>query len=227
MSVSSDVQQIDDLVTENYATFDPSILAGYESIFNREINIQFYYPNIDEPDKRIVRIRILEKQEGSSLEEIRMEISSEADISFLLESVIGSEQFSSLQSMNRLRIEFSKFSRSVAELLEKSVTAPTEYEVKFEQREDYGGRLVFMQKLRLRQVEVFSIEFVLADDDLVRNQAQHRFNKLRMELAQKSNEYEQQMQRLEKKNPSLARNIRKSVEFAVQQRIIQEVTDTR
>ena len=227
MSVSSDTQQIDDLVTENYATFDPSILAGYESIFNREINLQFYYPNTTTPEKRIVRVRVLEKHEGDALEEVRMEISSEFDISFLLEAVIGRSQFATLQSENHLRIEFSKFSRCVTELLEKSVTASDECEVKFEQREDYGGRLVFLQKLRLRLLEVFSIDFVLADDELVRNQAQHRFNKLRMELAQKANEYEQQMQRLEAKNPSLARNIRKSVEFSVQQRVIQEATDSR
>lgn len=232
MSYANDKQSYD-LVTENYTTFDPSLLAGYEIVFNREINLYFSYFDSDdkgkgnetEEEKRIVRFRILEKREDS-LEEIRMEIFSEADITFMLESVITTQSFRDLSAKNRLRIKFEDFSRSVIDLLEKSVTAPDDCQIRYLQNEDYSGRLVFMQTLRLRKLEVFSIDFVLSQDDLVRNQAQYRFNRLKMELDQKSEEYKQQMQRLEAKNPSFAKQIRKSVEFSVQQRIIQEAPDT-
>lgn len=225
MSYANDKQSYD-LVTENYTTFDPSLLAGYEIVFNREINLFFsYFNDKEESEKRIVRFRILEKHE-SSLEEIRMEIFSENDITFMLESVITTQTFRDLAEKNRLRIKFEDFSHSVIDLLEKSVTAPNDCQIKYQQNEDYSGRLVFMQTLRLRQLEVFSIDFVLSQDDLVRSQAQYRFNRLKMELDQKNEEYKQQLQRLEAKNPSFAKQIRKSVEFSVQQRIIQDSPDT-
>jgi hypothetical protein len=218
MSKSGDSDQSLNLIAESYTAMDPSMLAGYRIIFNKEINLFFAYPGETELDKRIVRFRILEKGESVDvLEEIRIEISTEKDIAFALECTIKAGDFEEIQAKNHLRIEFKGFSNSISDLLVRSVQNAKEYQVKFEQGADYGGDLIFYQTLRLRAVEVFRLTFVQSSDDFVRSNVQYRFNKLMIDLQQKTQEFDQQIGRLESRNPFLAKQIRENVEYTVKQ----------
>jgi hypothetical protein len=208
-------------MSETYTIADPSLLAGYTMLFNREINLFFVFPDDSDPEQRIVRIRILEKnnREGA-LEEIRIEILTEKDLAFALECKIGSTEFQEIQSQNRLRIEFEGFANSIADLLKRSVEKAKEYQVKFVQGGDYGGNLVFYQILRLRSVEVFRLAFVQCADEFVRNSVQYRFNKLKIDLMEKTQEFDEQMRKLEYKNASLAKHIKGAIENAVKQQLL-------
>jgi hypothetical protein len=221
MSVLSGLNESASLIAETYASIDPSVLAGYTIFFNREVILFFFFQDEADAEKRIVRVRILEKKDKEgTLEELRIEISTEKDLAFSLECIIGPSEFLEIQQQSHLRIEFHEFANSVADLLKRSVENAKEYQVKFIQGKDYGGSLAFYQTLRLRAVEVFRLAFVQSSDEFVRNNVQYRFNKLKVDLMQKTQEFEEQMRKLESKNPSLARHIRDAVENAVKQQLL-------
>jgi hypothetical protein len=199
------------LLAETRAQSDPSVSEGFSIVFNNEALITF--PESDVP--QIVRVRVLEKRESdlAPVECVSLELRREDQVEFYLTASFAQREFDAFAKQNKLTVEFDNFSRSLIDLFTRSVKQPKDYRVQFEQRDE----LVFIQTLRLRAVEVFRITFAPGQQDFVRRHVQFRFNTLKMELQRTAQEYALLMSKLETKNPSLARQIKKVVETAVQE----------
>ncbi|OHT07322.1 hypothetical protein TRFO_24592 [Tritrichomonas foetus] len=206
-------------MNEDFAAMDPTILEGYNIKFNREVKVTFLLENGEEDEVYIVRFRIFEKSQNSDLDEVRLEMAIDNNIGLFLECNVSASDFEKLKTENRLRVEFKDFSRSVQELLERSVKKSQECFITFKQGEDFGGELTFLQKLKLRKVNVFALHFSLSNEDFVRKQVQYRFNKIKLDLRLKDDEINTQIQRISEKNPSLAKSLQNSVTAALNKKM--------
>jgi hypothetical protein len=192
-------------------------MDGFDICFNNEVPVSFRTESGFEP--RAIRVRVLERNSDSGLDEVRLEITDDENIASYLLCSVPASAYPDLAKSNGLKAEFKDFSSSITSLLTRSVEKPAEYQLQFIKGEDDSGQLIFLQKLRLRSVTIFTLDFIQAGADFVRKQAQFRFNALKVELQRKSKEYDNQMSRLESKNPSLAKQMRNSVESSVQEKL--------
>jgi hypothetical protein len=201
-------------LAESHSQYDPTVIDGFSPLFNKEVRITFVIPDRP-PDSRIVRARIFARGDPENIQAIRLEITQEAELKFYLVCSLDAAGFEALEKAHNLRPAFSDFSKSVIDLLERSVRFPKEHQLEFRSGDGVSGSLAFIQMLRLRKVEVFVLDFQPAPDEFVKRQAQFRFNSLKVELEKVSQGYATLTNRLEEKNPHLVKQIKETVEKTV------------
>ena len=223
MSFSSVDEQSQSKIIDDFEDMDPTItVLGLVKRFDKEIRIKFIYENEDskyeeedteeeERELRIVRFRIFEKIENQHLEYVRLEIEDDQNVSFFIESQIDENLFNELQNANRLRIGFDEITKSIIDLLEKSVKQENNYKIVFRQDKDFGGTLTFLQSLKLRNVTIFSLNFRIASSEFIRLQVQYRFNKVKHNLRKRETEIEEQFSNIKKKSPTQEKYLRDTV----------------
>lgn len=205
------ISEADTFLEEQCQDYDPSVTNGFEIKFNREI----IYKNSGRD--KIYRTRILTStDEEGTLNEVRFELFDDENIDFLYECSLTAAEYEDFKAANQLTIPFENFANSVQLLLENSVKKVEEFECRFaENVEEEAASIKFYQKLRLRQVEIFGLDFHRSDKEFIEAHAQSRFNRLKNELSHKRREYEEILKKIQAKNPTIAKRLKAAVENAV------------
>lgn len=203
--------ETDSFLEEQVRDYDPSVANGFDIKFNKEIIYKC------SGKEKIYRTRILTSVgEDSVLNEVRFELFDDENIDFLYECSLTQEEYEEFKSSNQLTIPFDNFANSVQVLLENSVKKADEFECRFaENAEDETASIKFYQKLRLRKVDIFGLDFHRSVKEFIEAQAQSRFNRLKNELSHKRREYNEIIKKIQSKNPTIAKRLIKSVENAV------------
>ena len=183
------------IISDDFDSMDPTTLEGYSIRFNKEIRVIFNNEEIT------VRFRIFERGDNESLEEVRIEMLIDSNVGLFLVSTVTAKDFDKIKAENRLRVDFFDFTKSVIDLLERSVKHRDETFIHFEQNEDFSGDLTFSQKLKLRKVKVFGLHFEMESEDFMRKQIQFRYNRIKHEMKLKDEEINKTFHRLKEKNP--------------------------
>lgn len=198
---------------EQYQDADPSVTNGYTITFNKEIKFQINGVN------KIYRTRVLTNTLEDSLQDVRVELFDDENIDFLFESSIAANEFDDFREQNQLSIKYEQLAQSIADLFEKSVKNPKEISIRFTFSDNSEEATIkFFQKLRLRSIEIFSLTFTKSEKEFIEAQAQARFNHYKNDLMIKKRQYEDLLGKIEAKNPTLAKRIRKGVEDAMKLR---------
>lgn len=216
MSVYAESVRSASALNEEMLVMDPTIQMDYQLLFNKEIFVNFITFQDKKENEEIVRFRIFCKGPPSQPDEVRLEMTMDTNVCLYLECTVSSSDFSTIKQQNNLRVDFNNFVPSVVDLLERSVKKSDDpkaeqYLVQFKQDQDYNGTLIFLQKLKLRIVKVFALQFKVSEEDFVRKQVQYRFNKIKYEYTLKENEINEHFRRISDKNPSLAKQITNDV----------------
>jgi hypothetical protein len=170
--------------------------------------------------------------------EIRVELTDHSDVHLYLLSVVSKAGYGDFQKEHKLRVEFNGFANSIKGLFITSVEQAPNVEpaktaeqgktagkektaqqenalyLKFAPKPEGGARLSFFQKLSLRSVTIFSLDFVQADDIFVSDYVEKKFGAVKIDLEEKTREYEALLSKIEETNPSLAKFMAKEVEGA-------------
>jgi hypothetical protein len=149
--------------------------------------------------------------------EIRIELTSETNLHLLLVTSILRGEYDGFKQTHKLRIDFARFAVSITGLLTASVERPEELKLSYSPREDGGISLQFFQNLRLLRVPILSLDFKQEEEENVNNYVQRKFTALKVSLEEHGREFEGLLAKIERRNPSLARNVRQSVEQFVQE----------
>ncbi|KAK8890528.1 hypothetical protein M9Y10_035305 [Tritrichomonas musculus] len=216
MSVFGESVRSASVLNEEMLVMDPTIQMDYKLVFNKEIFVNFITDQDKKENEEIVRFRIFIKGQPFQPDEVRLEMTMDTNVCLYLECTVNSNEFNKIKQENNLRVEFSSFVPSIVDLLERSVKKSEDpkseqYLVQFKQGQDYGGTLIFLQKLKLRIVKVFTLNFNVSPQDFIRNQVQYRFNKIKYEYTLKETEINEHFRRISDKNPSLAKQITNDV----------------
>ena len=193
----------------DFQTFDPSYSDG-KDIFNKEI---IYIIN---NENKIFRTRILEIKTEEKISEIKIELFDDEDIFFYYYFKMTSEEYNSFKQQNNLSIQFEIFIKSIIELLQKSILQIDNQSIflNMELKEEQII-LTISQQLRLRKVEIYSLNFNSANSEEIIEHAQFRFNLYKNELMNKKYLYNEKLSNIEAKNPTFAKKLRLSVEESV------------
>lgn len=202
---------------EGFESFDPASLNGFDLLFVNYVEASFVDRETGTISARTVRIRILEKTESGTLDLVCVEMTDENDVLFVREALVNSLDFQDIKQANNLRIGFVQFSRSIHDHLTRISTKHGEYRLEYVMEDDRDsiGQLVFVQTLKTRMINVFSIELTVTTEDYVCRQAQYRFDALRTEVKQMTHDYNSRMQLLTSKNPHIGRELRNTVQYGL------------
>jgi hypothetical protein len=189
---------------------DPTLPVGFQAIFDREIAVLI---DSGTPPSRILRARILDSLAG---DEIRVELTDHYDVHLYLISSVTGKDYVTFQKDHRLRVEFGGFSNSIKGLFTTSVEQPSTLQLRFKPPSDGVATLSFFQKLTLRAVTIFDLDFKQADDAFVADYVQKKFGAVKVDLEERTREFEALLSKIEEKNPSLAKVVRQEVEKQTQ-----------
>jgi hypothetical protein len=188
---------------------DPTIPDGFKAIFDREIAVLVASGG---PPSRILRARILDALDGH---EIRVELTDHYDVRLYLVSAVSEKDYVTFKNEHKLRVDFKDFSNSIKGLFTTSVEQPTTLQLRFTTTSD-GTTLSFFQKLTLRAVTIFDLGFKQADDAFVNDYVQKKFGAVKVDLEERTREFESLLSKIEERNPSLAKVVRQEVENETQ-----------
>lgn len=168
-------------VHENPFT-DPSLQDGEEIVYCKEINFKICVNGKEEVSKPLIIKMFTKVDQFGSLEKVRFEISQQADIFFLYHVAYDPEGFEKLRSEEKLKTEFNEFPEVMADILDKAAAGKNEYFVVFDKQDNGDYSLNIVMPLKFKDVPIFSLSFTQADDGLIRNQIQYRYNIVQYEL---------------------------------------------
>lgn len=193
---------------------DPSLQEGGEIIFDSELLLCFITPNEQNEQRQSevpVRFKIIKREGDEGVEMVRVELSSDSDLFMYYESKFTEAEFEALQEQQDLKISFDKFPDTLTEILSTIGNKSSEFSIEFTTKDDEtAGTLKFVQQLKFKNVEIFSLEFTEPKDDFVRNQIQYRFNALQADLKAARSDLSDLCAMLKIKNPSVLKQMKPS-----------------
>lgn len=207
-STESIQEQIDESLPPN---IDPSISFGYEITYDKELSLEFRNPQNEESENKFVRVRVLVSKENKVLKEVKLEVMDDGKLFFLVESVFTEETFKTMSEEHELRISFDGFPVEIANMLDQSLSTNEEsYTVTFVENNDNTFTMNFLQMTEFKAVEIFSLNFVPSNDDLIQLHAQYRYTQMFNQLQLKKKMLQEFKSQMESKNPTLLKTMNSS-----------------
>jgi len=195
---------------ESVECLSPVEYDGFVYLMDKEIFYNAEGGNIKK------RTRILLNGEENSFNEMIIELIDDDDIYFVYRFQINSNDFEEFKRSQELKIDFLNFPKKLDELLYLSMQDSKGVYIKI-YLEDNQIVLSFYQKLKLRDVVLFSLHLQPADQETVNSLIKYRFEKLQNLLFSQQRQYEDILKSINEKNPSLSKKIRSAVEKRVDQ----------
>ena len=196
----------------------PEELKEYEIVFDKNVSINFVlsydqFPEDEVLDLKTLRCRVMTKKNTMNENiEVRIEFTKYEDISFVMESIISITDYAAIQEKYELRIDFDGFIKAMCTFFDQTVTDPENLRIYIYNPESDHPSLTFFQALHIRIVEVFTITMGKPSEDYVLKLAQCRFNAIKKELEEKTNDLTTALNKLDARNPSLCLNVRNMIE---------------
>jgi hypothetical protein len=105
-----------------------------------------------------------------TLQSIRVELSSEADLFFHYMHVIDEPGFLAIQEQQKLMVEFADYPNVLVRMLNACIKEPHSHLAVFVMKQDVDARLDFIQNMEYKFVELLSCHFIPSPEDVIRRQ---------------------------------------------------------
>ncbi|KAG2430775.1 hypothetical protein HYH02_013614 [Chlamydomonas schloesseri] len=166
---------------------DPSLVDGFQLFYEREVPFELRSAvGVDLPTEvgalEAIRVKILIKSEGGQPKTIRVELTSESNLFFLYMHDLTEATFKQMQESQRLMIEFPDYPTVLMRMLNQCIREPHIYLAVFIMQPTGEGRLDFIQNMEYKFVELLSVRFMAAGEDLVRAHVSYRYNVVKARL---------------------------------------------
>ena len=189
---------------------DPSLGDGDEVLFNREIPLEVRAAESAESKVLIVRFKLIGMGDDHRLEQMRIEMSSDTDVFFFFKASFTATDFAELRKAQQLTISFEEFPGMLIDILTQNVAKEDTFQVVFTQDSETHGTLDFCQILKFKRVDIFSLEFVPASQNEIREQIQYRYDMLKSDLKSARAELSDLCSMLKINNPSTLKLMRRT-----------------
>ncbi|KAL9656522.1 hypothetical protein ABK040_005284 [Willaertia magna] len=187
---------------------DPSLAEGHQLIFDKEVPIELRTMDQHESESELgtleaIRVKVLISEGDSGEANVRVELTSEADLFFHYTHSIDNNSFQGLQQNQKLMLDFPNYPKMLNKLLNSCVKEPEGYLCIFVMERDGIGHLNFVQNMEYKFVELLSIEFNESPEHTVRQHVSFRYNSMRSRAAILNARLQEISSVLKVKNPSL------------------------
>ena len=175
---------------------DPSLEGNKKVFHQRKINLKLKENNNETNFECILRFITNSEEE---LNYLRIEITLENDLFFFVKSEFSKKDFSNYQKKKDLSCSFNEFPIEILNLLDKNTPENNDFLINLIKEEDFKYTLIFSQKLAIKIVNLFDIEFIGESEEFLKNQIQYRFDLTRSELQQALNQKSELLKMLKSK----------------------------
>lgn len=186
---------------------DPSLAEGGNVIFDKETPFKFQDKESNIIDDAPFHFRIILYNKGEKLEKIRFEITMESDLYYFYISELDEPEYNKFKKETGLTCSFEEFPASVVTYMDFNEIKDPDYSVILAQVEDDRCELSFQQKLKIKMVDLFVLEFVPESEEFVNRQIQYRFDLARTNLKAAKTEREDLCKMMRVNDNSIIKNI--------------------
>lgn len=164
---------------------DPSISDGSRIVYDREVPCELRALRGAESSAGTLehmKIKVLTNGEEHTLSNMRVEITTEADIFFHYTCIINDQGFLRLREDQNLVCEFSEFLMTLLKMFNRCIREPGRFIAALLLSEDGTANLEFVENLEYKLVSVLLLPFRASPPEVVREQAQYRYSASRARL---------------------------------------------
>lgn len=187
---------------------DPSVQDGHRVIYDREVPFElraheFAEGPAESGSLEAIKVKILVLGDEHSPVSLRVECTSESDLFFYYIHNLDEEGFRLLQKTQRLTVDFAEYPSVLIRMFNACIKEPHGHLAVFFMQRDGAARLDFIQNMEYKFVELMSLNFLAASDDLARQQLTFRYNSMKSRLALMQARLQDINALVKVKNPSL------------------------
>jgi len=164
---------------------DPSRANGFKVVYNRECPFEIrsqegHVQSIGDVD--LFRCKLLVKENETSLEAFRFELSSDQDLFFYLDHHVKLEDFEEIAKEQRLTLQYQKYPTMLIQMLDGCISEPQTNLAVLTIPKSGSARLDFIKNMEFKFVEVFSCNFLEQGFETVRGRIAFRYEALKYQL---------------------------------------------
>lgn len=165
---------------------DPSLKHGHKQIIFQRIPMELRVQEEGQPSQvgKMVEVdcKLLVEYHGKSLAEVRLELTTEADLFFNYAHVLNPDNFRSTQQDHKLLVNLSDYPDMLQRLLVSCADKPQEFISIFTMRRNGWARLDFVQNLKCKFLELLTCDFIISKQDEIRENVHYRHEHAKWEL---------------------------------------------
>lgn len=167
---------------------DPSLTNGFKIIYFNTIPVEIK-TKVKNKEKDLapfepIKFKLLADNVSgnNSINNIKIELSSENDIYFHFTNIIDENKFKDIKKEQNLNINFSQFCQLFEEMCENCRSSPHEYICFFNLNKQSNSILKFIKTSDIKFVELLLLEFKISPDEVIKKQINYRFAYLKSKL---------------------------------------------
>eukprot|EP01026_Neomeris_dumetosa_P040384 TRINITY_DN3333_c0_g1_i1.p1 TRINITY_DN3333_c0_g1~~TRINITY_DN3333_c0_g1_i1.p1 ORF type:complete len:234 (+),score=32.84 TRINITY_DN3333_c0_g1_i1:79-780(+) len=204
---------------------DPSLSHGYHLYYEREVPIELRTADGHDIPSEVgaleaIRVKVIVSGDGSQLESLRVELSSEGNLFFHYAHEMDQQVFSQVQDAQKLMVEFVEYPAVLAKMLNACIKEPQSHLAVLVMMSDGEAHLDFIQNMEHKFVELLSCRFVASKEDVVRQHITFRYNAIKQRLAQMQARLADISAVVKVKNPGLLLSLQKPARVSSKQPFI-------
>ncbi|GLD94223.1 hypothetical protein PINS_up002834 [Pythium insidiosum] len=215
---------------------DPSLVGGFRVIYDRETPFELRIQDADSTPQQVgtleaIKVKILvhvrpssalanlsinrstlttadDQGEEGDIQAVKVELSTESDLFFLYAHTCDAETFQLMQDQQKLMIDFADYANVLIRMLNNCIKEPHNHLAVYLMQADGRARLDFIQNMEYKFVELLSVDFLRAPEDVIRQHITFRYNSMKTRLQVLQTRLHEVNSIVKTKNPSLLLQVR-------------------
>jgi Centriolar protein SAS N-terminal len=165
---------------------DPSLKSGHKLLMLQKIPIELRVQEEGQPSQvgQMVDIdcKLLALYRNKNLLEVRLEITTDADLFFNYSHFLNVDNFRGTQQDHKLLVNLVEYPDMLQRLLTNCANKPQEFICIFTMRRNGWARLDFVQNLKCKFLELLTCDFIISKQDDIRENVMYRYQLAKWEL---------------------------------------------
>ncbi|OMJ67025.1 hypothetical protein SteCoe_35926 [Stentor coeruleus] len=166
---------------------DPSLKNGHQVVLFQRIPIELRVQEEGQPSQvgKMVEIdcKLLALYRNKNLLEVRLELTTEADMFFNYSHFLNADNFRATQQDHKLLVNLTDYPEMLERLLTSCANKPQEFISIFTMRRNGWARLDFVQNLKCKFLELLTCDFIISKQDEIRENVMYRYEHAKWEFA--------------------------------------------
>lgn len=113
---------------------------------------------------------------------VRVELSTESDLFFLYTHTCDLESFHAMQEQQKLMVDFADYANVLIRMLNNCIKEPHNHLAVYLMQADGRARLDFIQNMEYKFIELLSVDFMRASEDMIRQHITFRYSSMKSRL---------------------------------------------
>ncbi|OQR82822.1 hypothetical protein ACHHYP_15463 [Achlya hypogyna] len=205
-SLSSDMSFLDDI--------DPSLAGGYRVVYDRETPFELRIQTDNAPQQvgtlEAIKVKILLLGDENDLKALKIELSTESDLFFYYTHICDLEGFQIVQEQQKLMVDFADYANVLVRMLNNCIKEPHNHIAVYLMQSDGRARLDFIQNMEYKFVELLSVDFARAPEEIVRQHITFRYNTIKSRVSALQSRLHEVNNIVKVKNPSLLLQVQRT-----------------